>query len=150
MAGFAVRVIVIEVSADSPAMFVFPGTVSLFTLIILIKQVALEILHSISSVFQIKTTGKLVAFVIKLMVEAQASLEIGFVQVIVVAAVIIAVGKRLIFNHTHLGIIQIPFPGTTSVPPFQIRIEGCAGQCVHPTRFQRIVEVITFAWAIGM
>ena len=85
MAGLAIRIDIIHITTNRPAMFVLPGTVPLFALILFIKQVALEILHGIPPIFQIKTTGQLMPLIIKLMVETDTPLKICFMQVIIIA-----------------------------------------------------------------
>ena len=52
MAGLAIRIDIIHITTNRPAMFVLPGTVPLFALILFIKQVALEILHGIPPYFR--------------------------------------------------------------------------------------------------
>ena len=123
MAGLAIRIDIIHITTNSPAMFVLPGTVPLFALILFIKQVALEILHGIPPIFQIKTTGQLMPLIIKLMVETDTPLKISFMQVIIVATIIIAIGKRLAADHPFLRIIQVAGTGTTAITTFQINIE---------------------------
>ena len=123
MAGLAIRIDIIHITTNRPAMFVLPGTVPLFALILFIKQVALEILHGIPPIFQIKTTGQLMPLIIKLMVETDTPLKISFMQVIIVATIIIAIGKRLAADHPFLRIIQVAGTGTTAITTFQINIE---------------------------
>jgi len=123
MAGLAIRIDIIHITTNRPAMFVLPGTVPLFALILFIKQVALEILHGIPPIFQIKTTGQLMSLIIKLMVETDTPLKISFMQVIIVATIIIAIGKRLAADHPFLRIIQVAGTGTTAITTFQINIE---------------------------
>ena len=90
--GLAIRIDIIHITTNRPAMFVLPGTVPLFALILFIKQVALEILHGIPHISD-KTTGQLMSLIIKLMVETDTPLKISFMQVIIVATIIIAIGK---------------------------------------------------------
>ena len=125
MSGFAVRIDVIKVSTHRPTMFVLPGPVTLLALILFIEQVALEILHGITTIFEVKAAGQLVTFIIEFMIEAYVSLEICFVEIVIVATIIIAVGKRFIIDDTFFGIIQVSFAGTSTVATFQIYIEGC-------------------------
>ena len=67
------------------------------------------------------------SLIIKLMVETDTPLKISFMQVIIVATIIIAIGKRLAADHPFLRIIQVTGTGTTAITAFQIGIERRMG-----------------------
>ena len=53
----AVRINIVQVTPYRPAMLIFPSTMSLFTLVILIKKVTLEIFKGIVFITQHKAAG---------------------------------------------------------------------------------------------
>jgi len=71
-------------------------------------------------------------------------------QVVIVTAVIIAVLERLLIDNTFFRIVQVTVTGTTAVTTFQVGIECCMRQSIHPTGFQRVIEIITLTRSVRM
>ena len=55
--GLAIRIAVGQIALDCPAFFVFPRTVSLLALFVLVEKVTLEIFKGIVFITQHKTAG---------------------------------------------------------------------------------------------
>ena len=146
----AVRINIVQVTPYRPAMLIFPSTMSLFTFVILIKKVTLEIFHRITSVFQIETAHQLMPLIVEFMIETDCSLEIGFMQIVIVTTIIIAFTESSPVCQAFFLIIQITVARTPAITAFKVGIQRRMGQCVHPPRLHRIVEIVAFTRSVGM
>ena len=123
----AIRVNIVQIAPYRPTMFIFPGTMSLFTLVILIKKVTLEILHRITSVFQIETARQLMPLIVKFMIETDCSLKISFMQVVIVTTIIITFTESNPLRQALLLIIQVTVTRTPTITTFKVGIQGGMG-----------------------
>ena len=90
------------------------------------------------------------SLIVEFMIETDRSLEIGFMQVVIVTAIIIAFTESNPACQAFFLIIQVAVARTAAITAFQVGIQRGMGQGVHPARLHRIVEVVAFTRPVGM